>query len=562
MPVRRVLVLVFWCGVFLVFLTPLELGDLWWHLGTGKWIWQHNALPGADPFSISSTGSKGEAFVLGGFWLCQLAMYGAERIFGPTGLIALKAAAFTFTFLLAMLTLKSFGLKPPVIYMALVPAIFLATYFDEIRPQSISFLFFALTLYLLELERGPGGHGRLRPYMLLVVIMPAWANMHPGFVIGDLVIAAYMLEKAVRPSLWKAPSMPARFILFSLAAVALSALNPNGLEAIERTLRMVVSSISGTSGIHEHAPIREFSAFTQQRYLYPAVVAFITAGLMSFIIRLKKPDVFHLLLFCALSSMAIITFRAGLFFAIAGTVVIGRNLSGLRQPDALRRPIAQWAAGCALLFMIVAVLLPRTIIRKPVMDGNLFPLKASAFIEEAAFPGNLYHPYEWGGYLIWRLYPKYKVFMDGRALGPMKKHREVLAAAPSWDETLRKYGINTVLYWPLLPYEGSVPPLLFALLGDEGWSPVYWDLQCVVFVRSDLADRPLRKTTVRELWTSLITSNILANPGEARNYTALGEAYLNGGLRIDAKRAFEKALALNPEDRKAALWLKALESSP
>ena len=30
--------------------------DLWWHLKTGQWIWQHSAVPHADPFSFSAEG--------------------------------------------------------------------------------------------------------------------------------------------------------------------------------------------------------------------------------------------------------------------------------------------------------------------------------------------------------------------------------------------------------------------------------------------------------------------------------------------------------------------------
>jgi hypothetical protein len=560
--VRKLLVLLFWCCVFLVFLTPMELGDSWWHLGTGKWIWEHRALPEADPFSISSTGERG-SFVLRGFWLFQLALYFVQSAFGINGLIALKALAFTLTFSVMSLTLKTFGLSLPFRLTALVPAVFIATYYDEIRPQTLSFLLFALTLHLLELSRrsGHGGEGRFRPHMLLPAVMLLWANMYPGFIIGDLVIAAYLAEAILRSALKKPTSFPVGFIVFCLAALMLSALNPNGLEAIARTKSMIAASAAGTSSIHEHRPVKEFASFTQQSYLYPAITAFIITGLLSFIIRIKRPDVLHLILFCAFSYISLTTFRAGFFFALTGTVAIGKNLSGLRQPGGYGRPAIKGAAGCVLLLLAAFALLPRTVLRTPVMDRNLFPVKASAFIEEAALPGNLYHPYEWGGYLIWRLYPGYKVFIDGRAMGPMDKHRDVLTAAPRWKKILDEYAINTIMYWPLLPYEGNVPPLLFALLDDKEWSPVYWDLQSVVFVRSALAERPLRKNAIWELFTSLISANIIAEPGIARNYSALGEAYLHRGLKHDAGRAFSQALALDPGDRKAAFWLRTIELS-
>ena len=44
----------------------------------------------------------------------------------------------------------------------------------------------------------------------------------------------------------------------------------------------------------------------------------------------------------------------------------------------------------------------------------------------------MFNPYVWGGYLIWSLYPDYKVFIDGRGLIPEVFFQEVrvLEASP------------------------------------------------------------------------------------------------------------------------------------
>jgi tetratricopeptide (TPR) repeat protein len=192
------------------------------------------------------------------------------------------------------------------------------------------------------------------------------------------------------------------------------------------------------------------------------------------------------------------------------------------------------------------------------MDQDILPMKAAAFIEDNRLPGNLFHPYEWGGYIIWRLHPSYGSFIDGRAIGPMDEHREVLSAGPRWREVLDSRGVNTVLYWPLLPYEGRVPPVVLALMGDEGWRPAYWDLQSLVFVRAGTPGPSVSRPAMWDLLQSLITANIAASPAEAKNYSALGELYLARGLRREAGAAFEQALALDPADGTAAFWLRAL----
>ncbi len=48
------------------------------------------------------------------------------------------------------------------------------------------------------------------------------------------------------------------------------------------------------------------------------------------------------------------------------------------------------------------------------MDCEKLPCKTANFIEKAQLPGPFYNHLGWGGYLLWRLYPEYKVFWDGR----------------------------------------------------------------------------------------------------------------------------------------------------
>ena len=50
------------------------------------------------------------------------------------------------------------------------------------------------------------------------------------------------------------------------------------------------------------------------------------------------------------------------------------------------------------------------------MHGDALPVRAVDFIAEKSLPEPLFNPYEWGGYLIWRLYPDYQVFIDSRTL--------------------------------------------------------------------------------------------------------------------------------------------------
>ena len=85
---------------------------------------------------------------------------------------------------------------------------------------------------------------------------------------------------------------------------------------------------------------------------------------------------------------------------------------------------------------------------------------------------------QWGDYLIYRLYPKTKVFMDGRSdfYGSTfnQQYLDVIALNYGWDKTLARFGVDTILMPPGTPLAG-------ALKESSHWRVVYDDGIAVVF---------------------------------------------------------------------------------
>jgi hypothetical protein len=78
----------------------------------------------------------------------------------------------------------------------------------------------------------------------------------------------------------------------------------------------------------------------------------------------------------------------------------------------------------------------------------------------------------WGGYLIYRLYPQNKVFVDDRhdLYGEefLKDYLKAIRVAPEWDKFLREKRVN----WALLPAESSLANMLEE---TSRWSVLYRD---------------------------------------------------------------------------------------
>jgi hypothetical protein len=71
-----------------------------------------------------------------------------------------------------------------------------------------------------------------------------------------------------------------------------------------------------------------------------------------------------------------------------------------------------------------------------------FPESAAAFMERENVPGQIFNSYNEGGYLTWRLGPKYPDYIDGRALPfgtkLFERNQELMSTPPDSPEWLRE----------------------------------------------------------------------------------------------------------------------------
>jgi hypothetical protein len=137
-------------------------------------------------------------------------------------------------------------------------------------------------------------------------------------------------------------------------------------------------------------------------------------------------------------------------------------------------------AFMVIIFVVVVISARRAIADQPMTEAQEFPAAAVEFIRNERIPQPIYNEYIWGGYLIWKLYPDYRVYIDGRAdVYGDKLVEEWLAthdAKINWRGPLDRYGIRTVLVKP----DAALASLLRQ---DSSWQNVFEDPQAVIFVR-------------------------------------------------------------------------------
>jgi hypothetical protein len=158
--------------------------------------------------------------------------------------------------------------------------------------------------------------------------------------------------------------------------------------------------------------------------------------------------------------------------------------TGLTKPARLKPPRTKIVLNAIVLVFFVGFVVVRlhfVISHQPQAEAEHFPAAAVAFIGANHPPGPMLNHYDWGGYLIWRLYPQYPVFIDGRA----DVYGDALmdeffslywVSQNNWRQLLEGRGIRMVL----LPPDA---PLVTALRETSDWKQVYADKIAVVLTK-------------------------------------------------------------------------------
>jgi len=114
-------------------------------------------------------------------------------------------------------------------------------------------------------------------------------------------------------------------------------------------------------------------------------------------------------------------------------------------------------------------------------DAKRMPVEAVNFLEQYAVSGPILSPDYWGGYLIYRLYPKDRVVVDDRhdlyGADFLKSYLRMVHLEQGWEEFLQQTAPECVL----IPRNSALASILSK---TTGWKVVYEDQVSMAFVKS------------------------------------------------------------------------------
>jgi hypothetical protein len=503
---RRLLAALLPLSLFVLAAQPQTDPDLWWHLRTGQWILENHTIPHGDPFSFTMLGAHWVAHE----WLADIGLYLLYQAGGLTVLSLATALIVSATFMSVYFRSE---LRPhAAVFTTLLAALAAAAVWGP-RPATLTMLFSALTLSVLR---------RARTNRLWLWSLPAmfllWANVHSGFFLGLAIIAACLAGEIVeqwlarhsralegniadpeldsssarRVHAERSGPLPIRALTLALVlSIVASTLNPNGAELLAYPFFTLTSRAMQTYIVEWHSP-----DFHDVRFL--PLAALLLLLILSLALSKRRPHATELILLLGLGYESLVSLRnIPLFGIVAAPVLSGQiaallaerlgpalNDAGSPQTASVRLvPRPMLLLNWTLLAVFILVALARIVSAFAASDpvAKEFPVLAADYLLTAKPAGPLLNSYNFGGYLIWRLYPNYPVFIDGRAdvYGDAfmdEYYNRMWLGHGDWQEYLNRFKIRLVL----MEKYGALSSLL---RGDAGWKIIHEDDVATLFQR-------------------------------------------------------------------------------
>ena len=475
---RRLFVVIFAIGLFVMASRNVTDPDVWWHLRTGQIILQTRHAPQADPYSFTRAGQPW----IDHEWLSQVLIYFLFRTGGWSALIVVFGAVAATALLLV------FARSPGKPYVAAVVTLlggFASAPSWGVRPQMLTFLLASVALLLLE-------RSYLKPRLLwwFPPLTLLWANLHAGYplAIGFLILFAVgdALDVAFGFSSWTELTGRFKTSLPTLGlSLAVVAINPYGV----RLYAYPFQTLHSRSML---AYISEWVSPDFHEAKYAPLLLMIVGTMVLPVLSPRRLRPRELVLLVAVTYAALRSVRHIPIYVLVAVPILSTMLDSWmankrsRWQLAAEKPLtrakvvlnALLLAGFAIF---VVARLGFVTSRQSQAEAKEFPAGAVSYLRVNQPPGPMLNHYNWGGYFIWQLYSQYPVFIDGRA----DVYRDALmdeffslywVQGKDWQGQLGRRGIRMAV----LPPDA---PLATALREVPGWRQAYADSQAVILTR-------------------------------------------------------------------------------
>lgn len=426
--------------LFLWVLRPLWDIDVFLHIAVGRYLFAHG-VPSTDVFSAATPDAAWTPFQIG----YALFMAALDRLGGLDTIRIVDAALTALAFMIALHRFHQVTAQRAATFLFF--AVFLVLYDDRIRPRPHLFnLLFEVGL-LLPLARGTLAVGKKRWLAGLFACGAVWGFMHAmGAVWLVAVLGTWLLAGRAAERRWAAMAIASA--LFGIA------LTPGAAGGIIHVLRI---QDQWKEFVPELAPTWAFFGMGDA-YGYAVGTLPWVAVVSVLFAAASKPAREH---WPALFSAAGLAFSALWLarlcyytpFALALVWPVLRTTKLRLLPHA---PHIAVAVGCGMCLLIALHVLPRFSGRgvnpwTTTLYPGAFPVQEVDALAATGMSARAYNDMQWGGYLLYRLFPRMRVISDARVtfsseVAELLRHEQDTPPEIVAEVAYRRFGID-LLVW-------------------------------------------------------------------------------------------------------------------
>jgi hypothetical protein len=462
--------------------SPLRAGllrdpDTGWHIRNGELIWATRQLPRTDPFSYTRHGQPWCAWE----WIYDVVIAAIHHVSGLNGVVLFTAVIIggTFALLFRFVARRSGN---PVVAGSLTLLSFAAAQVHMLaRPHVLSWLF--TVLWVENLYRFQDG--RRSALLWLPPLMLLWVNVHGGFVLGLGLLCLFALgsitSKADRQRI-----VPLLTVLLACALTTL--LTPYGYG-----LHVHVYQYLSNHFLMDN--IDEFTSPNFHLPVYGYFELFVVLVILGAMFSRRRITLTDLLLLLFSIHVGLYSVRNIPIAVVIMSLALGPVLAGALSVEVVQGISDSMAAlekqlrghGFAIAVTIAATALVcnggRFLSMQTMdtgFDPKVLPVGAAGFIAQRDIHDRLFSTDSWGSYLIYRLYPGFRVYFDDRhdfyGEAFVKECAKAFQGTRGWREPLDKYQVQ----WVLMPTDS---PLSSLLREDHAWRVEYDDGLAMIWRR-------------------------------------------------------------------------------
>jgi hypothetical protein len=518
--------------------------DFWFHLAAGRSIVEQG-LPATEHWCLAAFGQ----WPWLGEWLYHVALY-IVRGFGGDAGVALWRAAWSGLAMALALALARLN-RASLCATALVVPLVLAVTRTRLaaRPEQVTVAF--VLLFLFAFEHARKGNRDRTAWLLPAGI--AWANLHPGWILGPLIAALYAAFAALAPSTRR---RVLRGTLLALALFAAAAVSPQPLDTLSLRLMRDVGADPMVGTIEELRPWGWAEDRTQP-YAGLVLLGLAAAALGGRRAWRASPP----LTLAALAGLAagLISYRFRGLGALATLPVVAaafgpawprgpkRTESGVTARDFVRHlalPVLVVTALAGVTWIVAdAKYFPPGV--TPIEDS--VPVRAAALADSLGLDGPVLNTPWYGGYLLWVRGERHLPLQDSRYLGSAAFRSRFIRARldpAALDSLLTEWRFTHAILEPPMDPRDQLARQLF---DRPDWALVFADDAGLLFIRRDLYPTAAATLGYR-----------LMNPDYGELGAVAARAQADSALRRELVAELERARRESPWDARASLWLGLL----